>query len=515
MEARPNPLREGLRLEHRAPPCAIVIFGATGDLTARKLVPALYNLAVDRYLAPETAIVGFARRPWSDQDFAQHLKDSVGQFSRRPLKAATWESFTSGMRFVSSEFQDGEGYARLAQTLDQLDRERGTCGNRLFYLATSPAAYETIIAHLGSSGLAKAHQQEDGSQGWTRIVVEKPFGEDLPTAKTLNSELLSVFDESQVFRIDHYLGKEMVENILVFRFANGIFEPIWNRQYVDHVQITVAESLGVEDRGPYYETAGATRDIAQNHMLQLLSLIAMEPPVAFSADPVRDEKVKVLHAMRPMNDRETLQNTARGQYSRGWVAGEEVVGYREEPRVAPDSHTETFVALKLEIDNWRWAGVPFYLRTGKRLPKRATEIAIQFRRPPHLLFRNTETARLEPNVLALRIQPDEGMVLRFGAKVPGQGVRIRPVNMDFLYGASFNVEPPDAYETLLLDALIDDPTLFTRRDEVEAAWSIITPILQAWAEGPSPRFPNYEAGSWGPKAADELIQRDHRHWRKP
>lgn len=546
----PNPLRKGLRLEDKADPCAIVVFGATGDLTSRKLIPALYNLALDRYLSPDTAIIGFARRPWSDEEFRQHMKDAVCQFSRRPLKPAVWERFARGMRFVSAEFHDRSGYTRLGDTLVCAERDLHTRGNTLFYLATAPTSYEPIVRSLGEAGLvgprgAMAEAAGDAARAtrwtptedhgnWTRIVVEKPFGRDLESARQLNQQLLSVFDESQIYRIDHYLGKEMVENIVVFRFANGIFEPIWNRQYVDHVQITVAESLGVEDRGPYYESTGAMRDIVQNHMLQLLSLIAMEPPVAMDATAMRDEKVKVLHAIRPMRERDFARDTAWGQYGRGWVAGEEVPGYREEPRVAPDSETETYVALKLEVDNWRWSGVPFYLRTGKRLPKRVTEIAIQFRQPPHLLFRGRSgraderaggrgngatggrgSIRPEPNVLALRIQPDEGMVLRFDAKVPGQGVRIRPVNMDFLYGASFNVEPPEAYETLLLDALTGDQTLFTRRDEVESQWSIITPILEQWQHSSKPQFPNYDAGSWGPRSADELIQHDGRHWRKP
>ena len=391
-------------------------------------------------------------------------------------------------------------FDRLAKRLDAIDREHGTRGNRLFYLATQPSAFPEVIGQLGRVGLD--HEVHGG--GWRRIVIEKPFGRDLDSAVRLNREVGKVFRETQVYRIDHYLGKETVRNLLVFRFGNGIFEPLWNRRYVDHVQITVAESIGVETRGAFYEETGASRDVLQNHLMQLLTLVAMEPPATFEADALRDEKVKVLRAIAPLTPDEVAADVVRGQYGPGWVAAQPVPGYREEPDVDPESETETFVAARLEIDDWRWAGVPFYLRTGKRLPKRASEIAIQFRPVPHRLFKDSSVDP-EPNLLALRIQPDEGILLRFGAKVPGLGLDVRAVNMDFTYGSAFNVDSPDAYETLILDALLGDASLFTRADEVEEAWGIVTPIIDAWLDMPAPDFPNYEAGSWGPEAADELM----------
>ena len=475
------------------------------------LLPALYNLALDRRLPPRFAVVGFARTHWSDSEFREQALAGVKEFSRRPVDPAVWESFVQGVFYVPGAYDDPASLRRLSEVLQRVHRERGTAGNTLFYLAVPPTSFPPIIEGLGE------HSDGDGRsrREWSRVIVEKPFGEDLQTAQELNRKLYNVFPEESVYRIDHYLGKETVQNILVFRFANGIFEPIWNRRYVDHVQITVAESIGVERRGSYYETTGALKDIVQNHMMQLLSLVAMEPPIAFNGRAVRDEKVKVMHAVRHIRGDAVRLCTARGQYGPGWVNGAEVPGYRQEPEVAPGSGTETLAALKLYVDSWRWADVPFYLRTGKRLPKRSTEIAIQFKRAPHLLFRDiVDVSALEPNVLSMRIQPDEGITLKFHTKVPGSPVRIRPANMDFLYGTSFAVQTPSAYETLLTDALRGDNTLFARGDEVEAAWSIIDDIVAGWADMPPPRFPNYEAGSWGPAEADDLIEADGRQWRR-
>jgi glucose-6-phosphate 1-dehydrogenase len=511
-----NPLREGLILERVPDPCAIVIFGATGDLTHRKILPALYNLYRAGLLPPESSIVGFARRPFTDESFRDEMRKAVEKYSRVPISEPIWESFAEGIRYQQGSFEDPGAFKGLAEQLESIDAERGTQGNRLFYLATPPSTYVEIIHNLGRAGLARP-----GRDSWARVVVEKPFGSDLESARDLNHQLLQVFDESQVYRIDHYLGKETVRNILVFRFANGIFEPVWNRRYVDHVQITVAEDLGVEGRGNFYEEAGAARDILQNHMLQLLSVVAMEPPINFEAESLRDEKVRVLRAIDPELTEERIRDdVVRGQYTAGWVGGVRVSGYREEEDVAPDSTTETYVATKLEIQNWRWADVPFYVRTGKRLPKRTTEVAIQFKQPPLMLFRES-VSDPEPNLLALRIQPDEGILLRFAAKVPKLGLDVRSVGMDFTYGTSFATEAPEAYETLLLDAMLGDASLFTRADEVEAAWAIVTPIIMAWrqwdegaiTEGPG-SLQSYEAGTWGPEAADRLIEREGRRWRR-
>ncbi|HEY3227971.1 MAG TPA: glucose-6-phosphate dehydrogenase [Roseiflexaceae bacterium] len=502
-----NPLRAGLRMQRTPEPCTVVIFGATGDLTHRKLVPALYNLQRERLLPPGFNVVGFARRDWTDSFFHNSLHKDAAQFSRSGLDDTLWNSFAEGISYVPASFDDPAGYEALAGRLALLDEQGGASGNRLFYLATPPESYSTIIQQLGAAGLAHSP-----SGGWVRIIIEKPFGRDLASARALNAEVHQVFDESQVYRIDHYLGKETVQNILVFRFANGIFEPLWDRRYVDHVQITVAETVGVEGRGGYYERAGALRDMVQNHLTQLLTLTAMEPPVGYRADAVRDEKVKVLRAIRPITAVE--DDTVRGQYGPGTINGQAAPGYREEPGVAPDSRTETYVALRFFIDNWRWAGVPFLLRTGKRMPKRASEIAIQFRQVPLLLFDAGPLSDIEPNVLAMKVQPDEGITLRFDSKVPGQANQIRPVTMDFRYNASFGVESPEAYERLLLDAMLGDSTLFTRSDEVEASWSLITPIHQGWDAAPPPGFPNYEAGSWGPKEADKLLGREWRAWRR-
>ena len=537
-----NPLRAGMRGERTPQPCAVIIFGATGDLTKRKLLPALYNLALENPLPAGFSVVAVARRPFTDEQWRQYVKDAINEFSRnRPVNPAVWETFSQGLFYHQTEFHDLGGYERLGQLLHRIDHQRGVNGNHLLYLATSPEYYPDIIQRLGQSRLAhkegtghslvsshrghnhldqhnnKANGDVDGDEaagGWTRVVIEKPFGHDLESAKELNRKLLRVFAEDQVYRIDHYLGKETVQNILVFRFSNGIFEPIWNRRYIDNVQITVAEQVGVEGRAGYYESAGALRDIVQNHMLQLLSLTAMEPPVGFEANSVRDEKVKVLHAIPTLDLVQVSKNTVRAQYAEGWLNGHLVPGYSEEPGVAPNSTTETYVALKLEVDNWRWAGVPFYLRTGKRLAKRVTEIDIEFKRPPFMLFKNTNVTELQPNVLSMRIQPDEGISLRFGAKVPGGTMRIRGVNMEFLYGSTFAGEPPEAYERLLLDCMLGESTLFTRRDETEAAWGICTSVLEGWADRPVSHLPLYEAGSWGPKEADALLERGGRDWRR-
>ncbi|HEX5504005.1 MAG TPA: glucose-6-phosphate dehydrogenase [Thermomicrobiales bacterium] len=511
-----NPLREGLRLEQTPPPCAMVIFGVTGDLTRRKLMPSLYELAVGTPLPAGFSVVGVSHRGWDDATFRKEMRAAVAAGQQEELEDASWESFAQGLCYLRADFNDAAAYRTLAEMLDHLDEERGTAGNRIFYLATSPSYYPAIVQHLGAAGLAHRPQPGEPADGqpWTRIVIEKPFGTDLPSARALNNEIANVFSEAQVYRIDHYLGKETVQNLLVFRFANGIFEPIWNRQYIDHVQVTVAESIGIEGRGKFYEEAGALRDMVQSHMFQLLTLITMEPPSTINAKTVRDEKVQVLQAVSPFRGAAITGDVARGQYGPGWIGGRVVPGYRQEPGVEPDSTVETYVAMKLRIDNWRWAGVPFYLRTGKRLPQRTTEIAIQFNKVPHLLFSRVGTMPPEPNVLTLRIQPDEGISLRFAAKVPGAMMQVRSVNMDFFYGTSFAARGPDDYARLLLDCMLGDSTLFTRRDEVEEAWAIVTPILNAWAAAPPPPDPNYESGAWGPPEADALIERDGRRWRR-
>jgi len=512
----PFALREGLRLRRMPDPCAVVIFGATGDLTHKKLMPSLYTLARLGMIPPNLAIVGVARRPKTDEVFRAEMAEAILGAAADGGKPALWDAFAQGLFYVQAEFHDAEGYARLRATLDRVDQERGTAGNRLYYLATAPEFYGDIIQQLDRHGLVEragpTRAGGDGRRPWTRVVVEKPFGRDLKSAQALNRTLLRVFREGQIYRIDHYLGKETVQNILVFRFANGIFEPLWNQHFIDHVQITVAESGGVEERAGYYETAGVVRDIMQNHMVQLLTLVAMEAPVAFEPDQVRDEKVKVLRAARRFTPDDVQSEVVLAQYAAGVVGGEEVPGYRAEPRVAPASRAPTFAAMRLFLDSWRWAGVPFYLRTGKRLPKRATEIAVQFKQAPLPLF--SEGGR-EPNLLTLNIQPDEGIALRFIAKAPGTAMSLRPVNMGFQYGTAFGGEELTAYERLLLDCMLGDPTLFTRRDEVESAWELLEPVL-TWSEksDPPPPVVTYEAGTWGPDAARQIIERDGRRWRR-
>ena len=508
-KALENVLREGLRLDRVPDPCMVVLFGGTGDLAHRKVVPALYHLWRTNLLPHEFMLLVIGRREQDDETYRTAIRASLEKYSRvLPLDDDAWRTFAERITYQQLDFGDAAGFEGLAARLDEIDAEHGTRGNRLFYLATQPSQFAEIVAQLGRVGLD--HELHDA--GWRRVVIEKPFGRDGDSARRLNRDVGRVFRESQVYRIDHYLGKETVRNLLVLRFGNGIFEPLWNRRYVDHVQITVAESIGIESRGAFYEEAGASRDFLQNHLLQLVCLVAMEPPATFSADALRDEKLKVLRAISG-TPRHVASAVVRGQYGPGWVAANQVPGYRQERDVDPASETETFVAAQLMIDDWRWSGVPFYVRVGKRLPKRSTEIAIQYREVPHRLFKD-EGVEPDANLLAIRIQPDEGIMLRFGAKVPGLGIDVRSVTMDFTYGSAFSVDSPDAYETLILDALKGDASLFTRADEVEEAWSIVDPIVDSWADEPPPLFPNYDAGTWGPAAADELLTREGRRWRR-
>ncbi|UFP96132.1 glucose-6-phosphate dehydrogenase [Gloeobacter morelensis] len=500
-----NPLRQGLRLERTPKPAILTIFGASGDLTVRKLIPALYDLARDRRLPPEFTVVGYARRPYSHEEFREILKEGVAKYSRSKL-GNLWESFSKGIYYFQGDLDNLQNFKDLGEFLQTLDSERGTLGNRAFYMATAPSFFAPIIENLGGAGLA-------GDVRNTRLVIEKPFGHDLESAQNLNKVVQQVFHEKQVYRIDHYLGKETVQNILVFRFANSIWEPLWNNRYVDHVQITVAETVGVENRGPYYDEAGgALRDMIQNHLMQLLALTAMEPPSAFEADTVRDEKVKVLRATQVGQGPNGLA-AVRAQYANGWISGEPVPAYRDEPRVNPDVKTASYIAAKFTINNWRWNGVPFFLRTGKRLAKRVSEIALQFREVPHLLFPSSSAGQLNPNMLVLRIQPDEGISLRFEAKRPVADIAMRSVNMDFHYGGTFEVASPEAYERLLLDFLLGDQTLFTRADEVEAAWKIVTPLIERWEIQKASDLNYYDAGSWGPSAASKLMD-NGRRWRR-
>ncbi len=514
-----HPLRTGVRVQRTAPPGPLVIFGASGDLTHRKLMPALYALARMQRLAPTFHVIGVADADWTSDSFRKSMHQAIQHFATPDdenaagqLDETLWDSFAGRMQFLSGTFDQPELFQKLAAMLRDLPQGGG---NVLFYLATSPSLIGIIADQLAAAGL-----NQFAPQGWTRIIVEKPFGRDLDSAKLLNQHLHTVFREEQIFRIDHYLGKETVRNLIVFRFANGIFEPIWDRRYIDHVQITVAESIGIERRGRYYEEAGALRDMVQNHLMQLLSIVGMEAPVRFEAGAVRDEKVKLINSVRPLlppgaDNYDTV--AVRGQYGPGYVGGEAVAGYLEEPNVSADSNCETFVALKLMIENWRWAGVPFYLRSGKRLPKRVSEVAIQFKSPPFLMFQDVYPETIQANVLVIRIQPDEGISLRFEAKVPGTDMRLRPVKMEFQYGTSFGEQQPEAYETLLLDAMLGDGMLFARHDMVEAAWALTTPLLEAWknAPAPAPKVPVYAAGTWGPEAAEQFIRRDGREWRRP
>jgi glucose-6-phosphate 1-dehydrogenase len=505
-----NPFRAGLETERTPAPCVFVIFGASGDLGRRKLFPALYNLAVSRLLPPGTSILGFATTERSDDDFRQMMREAVGQFSRRkPIDDAVWDDFASRLHYMAGKFEDPANFARLRETLDHLDRTNGTRGNRIFYLAIPPSSFAVVNDNLAKAGLVAG---ADDKSRYTRIIIEKPFGRDLASGDDLNADLHRVFHEKQIFRIDHYLGKETVQNIVALRFGNAIFEPIWNRNHVDHIQITVAEDIGVEGRGKFYEEAGAMRDIVQNHLLQLLMVIAMEPPVAFTADEVRDEKVKVLRALKPLRGDDIDRATVRAQYAPGNFAGKPVPGYRQETNVNPASTVETFVAMRIEIDNWRFAGVPIYVRAGKRLTKRMTEISVHFKQVPHALL--AQGSPIEPDVLAIRIQPDEGIGLRFVAKVPGPSMTLRPVTMDFRYGSTFGGSGPEAYERLILDALLGDPTLFARADEVSAAWQFITPILDRWANSTTRDLPTYPAGTWGPSESVDLIEREGREWRR-
>jgi glucose-6-phosphate 1-dehydrogenase len=505
-----NPLLEGLDAERVAPPSVLVVFGASGDLTSRKLVPAVEQLALRRLLPGGFSVVGVARTEMTDEDFRNRMAEAVAEYGEAGSDASdVWADLAGGFRYVAGDYTDPDTFERLRVVLAELDEERGTGGNRLYYLATPPSTFPKIVAALGAHGL---NQPERGS--FARVVIEKPYGHDLESALALDRAVHAVFKESQVYRIDHYLGKETVQNLLALRFANAIFEPLWNRRYVDHVQITVAESLGVGHRGSFYEQAGALRDIVQNHVMQVLALTLMEPPVSMDAQGIRDEKVKALRAIDVLEAGEVAGDVVRAQYDAGWVEGELVSGYRDEDDVDPESQTETYVAMRLRVDNWRWAGVPFYVRTGKRLPKRVTEVALQFQAVPHLPFAAGQARGLGPNALVLRIQPDEGITLRFGAKVPGQAFEVRSVSMDFLYGAAFLEEPPEAYERLLLDALVGDATLFIRSDEVEEAWRIVAPLQHAWSDGDSP-LARYPAGTWGPKEADRLVEREGRRWRNP
>ena len=507
-----NPLRDprDRRIPRVAGPCVLVLFGVTGDLSRKKLMPAVYDLANRGLLPPGFSLVGFARRDWEHEDFAQVIHDAVKEHARTPFNDTVWQQLAEGIRFVPGEFADDAAFDRLADTVAQLDEERGTGGNYAFYLSVPPKFFPEVVAQLKRSGLSSPPEGPSGRRPWRRVVIEKPFGHDLASARQLNEIVNSVFGSDSVFRIDHYLGKETVQNILALRFANTMYEPIWNRSYVDHVQITMSEDIGIGGRAGYYDGIGAARDVIQNHLMQLLALTAMEEPVSFDAVSLRAEKEKVLSAVRLPEDLAT--GTARGQYAAGWQGGVEVPGYLEEDGIAPDSRTETYAALKLGVDTRRWAGVPFYLRTGKRLPRRMTEIALLFQRAPHLPFSATDTKELGQNAIVIRVQPDEGVTVRFGSKVPGSAMEVRDVNMDFAYGESFTENSPEAYERLLLDVLIGDPPLFPRHREVELSWEVLDPVEEFWAEHGKPD--QYPAGSTGPASAEALMARDGRAWRR-
>jgi glucose-6-phosphate 1-dehydrogenase len=515
-----NPFSEGLDLRRVAEPSTVVVFGVTGDLSRRKLLPSLYVMHQQGALPAGFSLVGFGRRPWSDGEFRTYVRDTLTESLGRAPESDTWSGFEQALFFAPGEFDEQSAYEGLGSAMGLIDGRRARTGNRLFYLAAPPNSYPLIIDGLGHAGLGGRDRSvsstgDGNSSGWARIVVEKPFGRDLATATRLNLQLREWFDEDQIFRIDHYLGKETVQNILVFRLANGIFEPVWDRRSVDHVQITVAEDLGVGARVPYFEQTGEMRDMVQNHALQLLALVAMEPPLSLDPDAVRDERAKALEALRPVEGADVDVEVVRGQYTAGFIAGEAVSGYRDEPGVAADSRTETFVALRVLIDNWRWAGVPFYIRAGKRMPRQATEIAIQFKQPPVLLFGKSSAQEPEPNVLAMQIQPDEGITLKVGSKVPGPAMDVQSVHMDFRYGSSFGRRSPEAYERLLLDALLGDSTLFSRKDTVDAAWRFVDRIRERWEQASAAPPRPYEAGDWGPPEASELMARDGRRWRRP
>ncbi|PZR57818.1 MAG: glucose-6-phosphate dehydrogenase [Candidatus Meridianibacter frigidus] len=505
-----NPLRAGLDTDRISDPCTIVFFGASGDLFKRMLLPAIYNLRLEDILPADFALVGYSRTEFSDDSFRTYCKQQVDQYSRSgPAKDPLWSNFQERISYISGEFSDTSDYGQLKTKLADNDKKFGTKGNVLFYLSTPPQVFAPIIEQIKAAGLDPGSNQ----QGWTRIIIEKPFGTDLQSAQALQTEVEKVFDESQVYRIDHYLGKEPVQDIMALRFANVIFEPVWNRRYVSSVQITAAETLGVELRGGYYDHAGALRDMIQNHVINLLALVAMEPPVNSDADAIRNEKYKVLSAIRAIPDEKVAEVSTRGQYGAGTVDGQAVAAYRQEQDVDPHSNTETFAAVNLWIDNWRWAGVPFYLRSGKRLARKVSEIAVNFSCIPHRLF-GEKSDDIDPNVLVMKIQPDEGVTLRFNAKVPGPKNHIRSVNMDFNYGTGFGVQSAPAYERLIGDAIRGDATLFTRWDAVQRAWQIVTPVLNAWQKTKDPSFPNYPAGSEGPPEADALVQAQHDEWRR-
>ncbi|MCC6590361.1 MAG: glucose-6-phosphate dehydrogenase [Bryobacterales bacterium] len=508
-----NPFHDPVRFERRVPPCTLVIFGANGDLTKRKLVPALFRLAYDRRLPAGLSVIGNSRTAMSDDDFREKMRESTQKFLEdTPFDENLWRDFAAGLFYVAGDMNDPACYNAIRAKLGELETSRQTGGNALFYLSTQPSHYAAAIAGIGAAGMAQA---EDGR--WRRIIVEKPFGHDLDSARELEQEIHKVFREDDVYRIDHYLGKETVQNILAFRFANGIFEPLWNRRYVNHVQITAAESIGVEGRGSYYQEAGALRDMIQNHLLQVMATVTMEPPAVFEPTAVRNERAKLLQSIHIMKPDEVEANTVPGQYGEGRVGGQTLPGFRQEEGVSADAQTDTYAAITFFVDNWRWAGVPFYVRSGKRLAKRVTDIAIQFNTAPHAIFssQSADTAPFAgPNLLVLRVQPEEGISLRFLSKLPGSGMKLRPVSMDFKYGSSFGVRSPAAYETLLLDALTGDATLYTRQDMVEASWQAVQPILNVW-QNRKFDFPNYAAGSWGPKASDDMLARRGHVWRTP
>jgi glucose-6-phosphate 1-dehydrogenase len=500
-----NPFHDPLRFERRVPECAIVIFGANGDLTRRKLMPSLYRLAFEHRIPAGFAVLGISRTPLTDEQFRGKMREAVEEFLEdSPFDRGLWDSFAQSLFYLAGDLNDHGMYDGLKRRLEEIEEARKTGGNVLFYLSTQPSQYEPAASGIARAGL------NQGS-GWRRLVIEKPFGHDLASARELSDCLHRFFDESQIYRIDHYLGKETVQNILAFRFANGIFEPLWNRRYVNHVQITAAESIGVEGRGAYYQEAGALRDMIQNHLLQVMGTVAMEPSATLEPRAVRDERAKVLRSIRIMKPDEVLENAAAGQYGPARVGGKDLPGFREEEGVQPDAQTNTYAALTLFVDNWRWAGVPFYVRSGKRLPKRVTEIAIQFNEAPHAVFNG---GQMTPNLLILRIQPEQGISLKFLSKRPGDGMNLRPVSMDFNYGSSFGERSPTAYETLLLDAMVGDPTLYTRQDMVEASWAVVEPVLRVWAERRFD-FPNYDAGDWGPPESDAMLARRGHVWRKP